>query len=177
MAMLSFPPTLATCVLAGLACTLISCGGGAATDAKVADLEAKVARLEATDPSSTASRVDRVLAVSERQTQQIAELNTKVAALETATTEFKSQKVKAAAISQQVSPDLVPSLQKVIRQCVEAVHSLAPSGATPMNDVHTSFDAYYNPATGRVVNNNQYVSQEAVYSFNKCMSERGWPMR
>lgn len=168
--------TRISCVFAGFTCSLISCGGGATTDIKIADVQQQVAKLEAADPASTVVRLNKVRAASDEQSQQIAQLSAKVAVLERAVTELKSQKDKAASISQGVAPALGLPLQNVIRQCVGAVRALAPPGATPVGDVHVSFDAYYDPAMGRVVNNNHYVSQDAVYAFNKCMTDKGWPL-
>ena len=112
------------------------------------------------------------------QKQRIAELTVKISALENVVADLKQKPQKASVTSgpQQLNSSQAAALGKVIAQCVQIVRSLAPPGATPISDVHITFDAFYNPASGRVQNNNQYVSQDAVYAFNKCMTERNWPM-
>lgn len=69
------------------------------------------------------------------------------------------------------------NISKTISKCVRVVRQSAPSGATALTDVHVTFDAYFNPTTGRVQNNNQYADQTAVYEFNKCMAVHGVPLK
>ena len=71
----------------------------------------------------------------------------------------------------------IPLLKKTISSCVIKVRELAPPGANEMNSVYVKFDAYFNEASGKVLNNNQYVSQDAVYAFNKCMHDSGFPLK
>ena len=69
------------------------------------------------------------------------------------------------------------ALKKVISSCVQTVKQLAPKDANEMNNVYSTFDAYFNDAMGKVLNNNKFVSQDAVYAFNKCMNESGFPLK
>jgi hypothetical protein len=39
---------------------------------------------------------------------------------------------------------------------------------------YKQFDAYYNPATKRVMNNGPKAG--AIYYFEKCMAEQGFPL-
>jgi outer membrane murein-binding lipoprotein Lpp len=150
---------MATVVLAG-------CG-------KNQDLDALKA-----DTGQQKQQLATLRAEADQQKQRISELNLKISALEDTVRDLKPKPQKALATSgaQQLSITQTAALRKVIVQCVQTVRALAPPGATPINDVHLSFDAYYNPASGRVENNNRYVIQDAVYAFNKCMTEQGWPL-
>jgi len=117
----------------------------------------------------------------DQQNQRIDALDAKISALtlESVAADLKSKQQGASTNSGSapLTANQVAAVQKVIAQCVQEVRALASPGATPLSDVYVSFDAYYNPASGRVENNNQYVSQDAVYAFNKCMAKRGWPLR
>jgi hypothetical protein len=79
---------------------------------------------------------------------------------------------------QALSQEQIGMLQKVIAQCVQVVRNSAPKESTlgSSREVYVGFDAFYNPASGRVQNNNQYVDQSAVYAFSKCMASHGWPL-
>jgi glucan-binding YG repeat protein len=72
---------------------------------------------------------------------------------------------------QPLTESQIVMLKKTISQCVQFVKSSAPN-----NEVYSKFDAFYNPASGRVQNNNQYVDQSSIYAFNKCMTEQGFPL-
>ena len=95
------------------------------------------------------------------------DLNSKVSDIDT---EMYQAKTKAKG---ETSSGLdINALNKAISTCVQKVRSTAPS-----DEVYSKFDAYYNSASGKVFNNNQYVSQEAVYAFNKCMQSSGFPLK
>lgn len=115
---------------------------------------------------------------ADQQKQRATELSARLSKLEEAVAGFmpKREEHPASRRPVQLTTSQVTELKKVVSSCVQTVRALAPPGATPISDVHISFDAYYNPSTGRVENNNQYVSQDAVYAFNKCMTEQGWPL-
>jgi hypothetical protein len=75
----------------------------------------------------------------------------------------------------QLTPDQTAELNKVVKQCVAAVHA-APSEML-MEEFYRKFDAYYNPRTGRVENNVTTMGdQKAYFVFKKCMSEKGYPL-
>jgi len=72
----------------------------------------------------------------------------------------------ATAFAQSSQNDAV--IAKVVKYCVDFVHS---------SSVYTGFDAFYNPATGTVPNNAlTNGEQRAVFVFNKCMAEHGFPL-
>jgi hypothetical protein len=61
------------------------------------------------------------------------------------------------------------TINKTVSECINFVHALG--------DSFKKFDAYYNPATGRVENNVMYVAdQPAIFQFNKCMAQHGLPL-
>lgn len=73
---------------------------------------------------------------------------------------------------QKLTTNQLNQLTDVIAECVQTVHEAAPN-----DNFFQQFDAYYNPTTGRVANNVIYVGgRPALYSFQKCMSNKGWPM-
>jgi septal ring factor EnvC (AmiA/AmiB activator) len=169
---------LAALVAAAL---MMGCVKNPEVDALRADMDAQKVQLAALRADAdehiqqrAALRVEVV-----QQSQQLAELRAKLANLETLMADLKprAQKQPASSGSEQLTTQQTEALRQVISQCVQIVRALAPPGATRSSDVHISFDAYFNPALGRVVNNNQYVSQDAVYAFNRCMTEKGWPLR
>ena len=67
------------------------------------------------------------------------------------------------------------AIEQTVAKCVKYVRSLETEKET-YNQVFAAFDAFYNSATGRVENNNQFVDQKAVYTFNKCMTSKGMPL-
>lgn len=154
--------------LAVLAATvfLAGCGKNPDVDTLKADAEQQKQQLAA------------LRAEGNQQKQLISEMTVKISTLENIVTEGGPKPQKAQVISgpSQLTTSQIAALRNIIEQCVQNVRALAPPGATPTNDVHVSFDAFYNPALGRVVNNNAYVSQAAVYAFSKCMTEQGWPL-
>ena len=154
--------------LAMLAVTVVLAGCG-----KNSDVDALKANAEQQKQQLAALRAE-----SNQQMQLITELNVKISSLENIVTDLrpKPQKAIVTSVPDQLTVSQTAALRNVIAQCVKRVRALAPPGATPINDEHVSFDAYYNPVLGRVVNNNMYVSQDAVYAFNKCMTEQGWPL-
>jgi hypothetical protein len=59
------------------------------------------------------------------------------------------------------------AVKKVVAQCVETTHA----------DGYNHFDAFYNTASGAVENNVLYVAdQGALFIFDKCMAEAGYPL-
>ena len=112
--------------------------------------------------------------------QQIAELQGNILTLraELAVVRERLQTLEAApkktvipAGPQPLSEEQIATVSKAISQCVQIVR-----GSVPTSVVYTRFDAYYNPVTAKVINNNQYVDQSAVYTFNKCMASKGFPL-
>jgi outer membrane murein-binding lipoprotein Lpp len=85
--------------------------------------------------------------------------------------EAAQKKVVSPAGSQRLSEEQIATVSKAISQCVQMVR-----GSMPTSEVYTNFDAYYNPASATVQNNNKYVDQSAVYAFNKCMASKGVPL-
>ena len=72
----------------------------------------------------------------------------------------------------QLPPDRTSEIKKVVKQCVEAVRAGATQGSEFYN-----FDAFYNSATGRVENNvTMQGERKGLFLFNKCMSEKGYPL-
>jgi uncharacterized coiled-coil protein SlyX len=73
------------------------------------------------------------------------------------------------------SADQVEALKKVVAECVRTVRSSTPHDE--LSQFYSGFDAFYNPASGRVQNNIIYNGGlPAVYAFNKCMTDNGWPL-
>jgi hypothetical protein len=72
----------------------------------------------------------------------------------------------------------IATIKLVIAQCVSNVHIGAPSGALDYEVKYwQGFDAYYNPGTSQVLNNATVNGQQpALYAFQKCMSEHGFPL-
>ena len=67
-------------------------------------------------------------------------------------------------------------INAVVKACVEVSRASDPADPSIKNQWH--FDAYYNAATGSVHNNVQYnFQQRFIFAFNKCMAERGFPLK
>jgi hypothetical protein len=66
---------------------------------------------------------------------------------------------------------------KVVNRCVNVVHNTRP--AQPYLEMYyKNFDAFYNPASGLVQNNAQTVGDmQALFVFQKCMTEQGFPLK
>lgn len=63
------------------------------------------------------------------------------------------------------------NLAAVVKACVQVVHSSSHSPAYP-DYANKNFDAYYDQHSSMVMNNARLnVDQEALYIFDKCMSE------
>ena len=74
-----------------------------------------------------------------------------------------------------LTQEQITQLNQVISQCVQSVRGQAPKDYS--GHFWTEFDAYYNPGTGRVVNNAIYNgSMPALYEFNKCVTSQGWSL-
>src|SRR5579864_5975379 len=66
---------------------------------------------------------------------------------------------------------------KAVKHCILVVHNTHPSEAF-METYYQNFDAFYNPATGMVQNNARSVGdQKALFVFEKCMVEQGFPLK
>ncbi|MEB0058802.1 hypothetical protein [Variovorax sp. LG9.2] len=129
-------------------------------------------------------RLAELTVTSSDSQQQIVSLRVELGAIK--------QRLAALEIAQSVSPKaasndpaVLPSEQAAmltasITQCVQQVRSIGDTlPKEPFDNavVYAKFDAFYNVASGRVQNNNQYVDQSAIYAFNKCMSTHGWPLK
>jgi hypothetical protein len=68
-----------------------------------------------------------------------------------------------------------PTVKQIVASCVKYVRGLETQ-TEKYSQGFAGFDAFYNPATNRVQNNNQFVDQRAVYAFNKCMASKGMPL-
>jgi hypothetical protein len=100
-------------------------------------------------------------------TLQSAQLITRVSNLETQLNNGATHALQS---------DQISKLTGVVSQCVKVVHDAAPTDYT--KDFYDKFDAYYNPGSGRVENNNTLVGGlPAVYLFNKCMASGGFPLK
>jgi hypothetical protein len=67
-------------------------------------------------------------------------------------------------------------IKKAVRTCVDLVHRLTI--ADPLSArFFGEFDAYYNPATKRVINNGYRNGDiPPQYEFGKCMAGQGFPL-
>jgi hypothetical protein len=66
---------------------------------------------------------------------------------------------------------------KAVKYCIDVVHNTHPSEQY-METYYKNFDAFYNPTTGSVQNNALSVGdQKALFVFEKCMKEQGFPLR
>jgi outer membrane murein-binding lipoprotein Lpp len=109
--------------------------------------------------------------------QQIVALKVELALVKDRLMALESTQIKSVSSNgpQPLTESQIEILKKTISQCVRFVKGSAPKGEFK-DEVYAKFDAFYNPATGRVQNNNQYVDQSALYTFNKCMAEHGFPL-
>jgi hypothetical protein len=65
-------------------------------------------------------------------------------------------------------------IDKAVRTCVAFVRTLSQSNKDWPPAWFDNFDAYYNPATGRVVTIESY--DIAKFQFDKCMASQGMPL-
>lgn len=82
-----------------------------------------------------------------------------------------------------VPPDQsqVTIIDKAVKHCLDIVHQFPAHnqiGVGTSADFFKNFDAFYNPATGRVENNG-YLNGDIPpqYQFNKCMASQGFPLK
>lgn len=136
------------------------------------------------DVAANQKRVSELAYESINSRQQVVNLASEIAAIKEKLAALETMQSKAAKPASNDPPTIpneqVASLKGSIAQCVEVVKKLKdshPIGTLIENEVYINFDAYFNPATGRVLNNNHFVDQSAVYAFNKCMVSQGWPMK
>ena len=76
------------------------------------------------------------------------------------------------ALAQETKTQQTPAetATKAISKCLDFVRTKADPVFSK------GFDAYYNPATGRVENNAALIGdKESLSRFNKCMAEQGVP--
>jgi hypothetical protein len=72
----------------------------------------------------------------------------------------------------QKAPAETATINKAISKCLNFVRTKADPVFSK------GFDAYYNPATGRVENNAALIGdKESLSRFNKCMAQQGIPLR
>jgi hypothetical protein len=70
----------------------------------------------------------------------------------------------------QQTPAETATINKAVSKCLDFVRTKADPVFSK------GFDAYYNPATGRVENNAALIGdKESLSRFNKCMAEQGVP--
>jgi hypothetical protein len=79
--------------------------------------------------------------------------------------------------SEQPSPDKT-EITKAVKQCVGAVHKLGQCVGVETcprdSEFFKSFDAFYNPTSGRVEDNvTMQGERKALFIFRKCMTEKG----
>lgn len=110
--------------------------------------------------------------------QEIAKLRVEIAATaeRLMALEASQKKVVSTDGHQALTESQMSTLNKAISQCVQVVRSIPGPKDAFGGQVFANFDAFYNPASGRVQNNNQYVDQSAVYAFTKCMAAQGVPL-
>ena len=65
-------------------------------------------------------------------------------------------------------------IDKAVKACVDFVRTLPQSNKEWPSAWFDNFDAYYNPATGRVVTIQSY--DIAKFQFDKCMAGQGVPL-
>ena len=77
------------------------------------------------------------------------------------------------AFSDNLSVPQINAVNAVVKACVQV--SRTQEQEVPGATWH--FDAFYNPATGRVQNNVEYNFQRRfLFVFHKCVAERGLPL-
>ena len=134
--------------------------------------------LSGCEKAGAANEVKIALAASTSQVDamrtEIVELKQRLAKVELSqqqTAKEPTDQPKAKA-SPSYSPEQVASVNAVVKLCAAAVRKTAPD-----DKFYSEFDAYFNVAAGRVLNNTVYMgSRPAVYQFNKCMADNGTPI-
>ncbi|MCX7174061.1 MAG: hypothetical protein NT159_09070 [Proteobacteria bacterium] len=117
-----------------------------------------------TDMADLKQRVARLEQV-QQQAQQLAE-------------QQAQQHAKQQAEQQANSINRIEAIQRTIKLCVEATRSLAQNVEGYEKKFYTGFDAYYNLGSGTVQNNVMLNGEKpALYAFNKCMAEKGVPLK
>ena len=108
---------------------------------------------------------------------ELATVRGKLAALEDFQRLAAQQKAISDAGLQPPTAQQIASLTDAVSKCVFIIRNSAPKEGWPGADAYTSFDAYYNPGSGRVENNVVVQGgRPALYAFNKCMAARGFPL-
>jgi hypothetical protein len=138
--------------------SLIATGCGDNNQAEISNLRAQVelSRKETSDLKSNIST-------------EVKNLKERIERLEAQPTKTEAAKTLSSS-----SGDAAP-IGNAIAECVRKVRSLEtqPKG---FGQPYAEFDAFYNPGSGRVENNNRYVDQGPTYAFNKCMASKGVPL-
>lgn len=77
------------------------------------------------------------------------------------------------ATEQQNLPD-TSTIDHAVKHCLDVVHDYHP--LDPLDrEFFSHFDAFFNPASGRVENNAIYAGDQApLFQFNKCMASKGY---
>ena len=145
-------------------------------------------RLAKFDPSNTdalEARVEGKEGVVKAMQEELLSLKAQLMAAQYRMDSFEQQAARAQSSKARsepgvMSPEQIASLSSVIANCVKRVRASGPQGGT-MAEMEakfwTDFDAYYNPASGRVENNVTFNGQRpALYAFNKCMNANGTPL-
>ena len=81
------------------------------------------------------------------------------------------------ATTQTIPPEQSQAMiEKVVKHCVDVVHQFPADQVLAL--YFKRFDAFYNPATGRVENNG-YLNGDRppLFEFNKCMASQGLPLK
>lgn len=118
----------------------------------------------------------KILVLEELQRKQNANFDERLKIVETT-----GKKNAQPATSSTLSADTVVALKIAISNCVNQVHATNEAKAEASGKTYwnfwTGFDAFYNPATGRVQNNNMYNGgRPAAFFFDKCMTSLGFPL-
>lgn len=140
---------------------LTGCGKNKEIDGEKADVAANKQQIAALAADLAASK------------QQIATLKADLAEVRATVTTIGEGQRKNASKDEHptIAQEQIAQLNKTITDCVARVRTLSPVGK---EQFYVHFDAYYNAANGRVMNNVQYQGEvPALYAFNKCMSSRG----
>ena len=137
---------------------LIATGCGETNQTEIASLKAQIEQSRKETGELKASMGTEVASLKER-----------IERLET------SPAKKEPAKTSPVSSGNAATISKTIAECVGKVRSLETQ-SKGFGQPYAEFDAFYNPGSGRVENNNRYVDQGPTYAFNKCMASKGVPL-
>lgn len=73
------------------------------------------------------------------------------------------------------TPQQIEAINQVMKHCIDIVHGTQD----PIyQEFFHRFDAYFNAANGKIQNNATVVGdQKALFVFNKCMAQNGFPLK